>query len=125
MEQFATFLFKATHGRNSEFYLHTSAEVYFNKVVAIVEEKAKAILGQDPFSDNWQSKKCEELVRAFVTRKIRDGIEEAFRMSCGRKSTSSISCALFMENSLDSIESRASIVTEFKCVGRFIICYCC
>ena len=66
MEQFATFLFKATHGRNNEFYSHTSAEVYFNKVVAIVEEKAKAILGQDPFSDNWQSKKCEELVRAFV-----------------------------------------------------------
>ena len=88
-------------------------EVYFNKVVAIVEEAAKM-----QFCNTWQSKVCENLVRRVVNRKISEGIEENVKMAAGRTTTRDISRALFLENRHDSIEARASVVVEFKVVGR-------
>lgn len=113
MEQFAGYLYNSKWGKKSEYYSHTSVEVYFNKVVAIVEEAANI-----KFCDNWQSKVCENLIRLVVNRKISEGFEESVKMAAGRSTTSAISKALFLENKLDSIEARASIVVEFKDVGR-------
>ena len=113
MEQFAGFLYGLTHGNKDEYYSHTSVEVYFNKVVGIVEE-----VSNQKFCDRWQSKTCENLVRAVVRRKISDDMEESSKMGAGRQTTNDISKALLLENTLDAIEARASIVVEFKTVGR-------
>jgi hypothetical protein len=117
MEQLAGYLLSIKK-QNGDYYAHSSLEVYFNKIIEIVEKEASQKLQQPRFDNEWQSKVCENLVRKAINRKIDEGIEEIAKPSAGRLITNLISNALFCHNKMEGIENRASIVVEFKCAGR-------
>ena len=112
MQQFAFFCVLAKK-KNMEMYSFKVMEVYFNAAVLQVEDEAGI-----KFDDAWQMRVVEEMVKAIIKRQMEGGEEHSVKVSVGRRTLSKISHALYLQNTVSSIEIRASIITELKAAGR-------